>query len=198
MNSPFELHAFSSRAYSAAECITFGNKCLSLSDLDAEMQHHKGVSHIMVCDPTQEEFDQFVAQYADQYASIYFFHIRKVKDLSLLTTLRHVQWLLFYNAHAEGLWDMHRNLTLRGVLVSDSSKMIYNLEQFSNAPALEEVILLSSMDRKYTTHSLAPLLQCSHLRRVMLELNTESKDFRPEEFAHLDVFQYQVDRKRNF
>ncbi len=198
MNSPFELHAFSSRTYTAAECITFGNKCLSLSVLDAEMQHHKGVSHIMVCDPTQEEFDQFVAQYADQYASIYFFHMRKVKDLSLLSTLQHVQWLLIHNAHADALWDMQGNLALRGLMVSESKKTIYDLEPLVAAPSLDEVILLSSMDRKYTTRSLAPLLQCSHLRRVMIELNTESKDFRPEDYVHLDAFQYQVDRKRNF
>lgn len=198
MTTSFELHAFSGRSYSAAESIFFGNKQLALADLDTEMQHHKGVSHIQVCNPTQSEFEQFITQYADQFASIYFFHMRKVKDLSLLSTLQHVQWLLLFNTHAEKLWTMKDNLALRGVMVSESKKMIYNLEPLTDAPSLEEVILLSSMDRKYTTRTLAPLLQCSHIRRVMLELNTESKDFRPEDFAHLDAFQYQVDRMRNF
>ena len=198
MTTPFKLHAFSGRAYSAAEYITFGNKRLALSDLDAEMQHHKGVSHIMVCNPTQEEFDQFVTKYADQFASIYFFHMRKVKDLSPLSTLQHVQWLLFYNTHAESLWNMQGNLALRGVMLAESRKIVYNLDPLADAPLLEEVILLSSMDRKYTTRTLAPLLQCRCLRRAMVELNTENKDFRPEDFSHLDTFQYQVGRKRNF
>lgn len=198
MKSPFELHAFSRKAYSAAESITFGNKCLALSDIDAEMLYHKGVSHIQVCNPTQEEFDQFVTQYADQFASIYFFHMRKVKDLSLLATLKHVQWLLFHNTHAERLWNMKGNLSLRGIMLSESRKIVYDLERLVDAPKLEELILLSSMDRKYITRSLKPLLQCGCLRRAMVELNTESKDFQPEEFARLDTFQYQVDRKRNF
>ncbi|MGM9680163.1 MAG: hypothetical protein ACI3XR_01515 [Eubacteriales bacterium] len=163
------------------------------------MQYHKSVKHIQVSCLTQEEFDLFVREYADQYASIYFFQNSKVRDLSALSCLKNVEYLLFYNFRmAKQLWDMSQNIGLKGIFISESKNMVYDLSPIAKAPALEELLLFSNTDQKYVVRSLSPLNECRTLKRVMLECNTEQRDFDPADFRHLEVFKYRVDRHRNF
>ena len=195
--SDFILHQYTSRAYTAAESINLGDERHSLPDLDEEMQYHMGVKHIQISNPSQAQFEYFVQHYADRYDTIYFFHGRRIRDLSALSGLKNVRCLLFYSCGAQKLWDMRSNLALRGLFISDSKRLIYNLQPLVNAPALEEVILLSSMCSKYTVMSVEPLMACATLKRAALEFNTENRDFDPSAFGNLEALDYQVDRKRN-
>ena len=92
---------------------------------------------------------------------------------------------------------MRGNLSLQGLFISDSKRLIYDLQPLAAAPALEEVILLSSMFSKYTVKSVEPLMACAVLRRAALVFNTENRDFDPSAFGNLEALDYQVDRKRN-
>lgn len=128
--SQFELHQYSSMAYEAKQIITFSNiQSASEADIDAAMQSHLRVSSVQVSNLNQNEFDYFVSKYADNYESIYFFQNTKVKDLSALSKLKNVKYLLFYNVRAVSLWDMRQNDSLKGIMISDSKKMLYDLEQ---------------------------------------------------------------------
>ena len=197
--SEFELHKYSGMAYESNQIITFSeNPSIALSDVDEEMKFHVGVSSIKVCNLTQEEFDYFITNYGDNYESIYFFHNQKVKDLSALSKLKKVKYLLFFNVRATALWDMSENENLKGIMISDSKKMLYNLEQMQYAPNLEELLLFSSMFNKYPVKTITPLKNCKKLKRLFMEFNTEDKSFLPEEFDFLDTFKYQCDRKKNF
>ena len=195
--SEFILHQYTSRAYTAAESIDLGDVRHSLSDLDEEMQYHTGAKHIQISNPSQEQFEHFVLRYADRYDTIYFFHGRRIRDLSALSGLKNVRCLLFYSCGAQKLWDMRSNLSLRGLFISDSKRLIYDLQPLVNAPALEEVIQLLSMYSKYTVKSVEPLMACTTLKRAALEFNTENRDFDPSVFGNLEALDYQVDRKRN-
>lgn len=197
--SEFELHKYSGMAYESKQIITFSeNPSKALPDVDEEMKFHIGVSAVEVYNLTQKEFDYFVSNYGDNYESIYFFQNTKVKDLSALSKLKKVKYLLFYNVRGAALWDMSENESLRGIMISDSKKMLYNLEQLQYAPNLEELLLFSSIFNKYPVKTITPLKNCKKLKRLFMDFNTEDKSFFPEEFDFLDEFEYQCDRKRNF
>ena len=195
----FEIQRYSGRAYTAEESISFSQSPRThFSDVHKEMQYHKNVSHVQVSCLTQEEFDVFVKEYADQYESIYFFQNSKVKDLSALSSLHNVKYLLFYNMRsAKALWNMSENRSLKGIMISASKNLVYDLSQIAMAPALEELLLLGNMDRKYTVKSLAPIQESRSLKRVMLDCRTEAGDFDPGEFS-FELFRYRVDGHRNF
>ena len=198
--SEFIAHLYSGRAYTSEEIISFSQSPMThFADIDKEMQFHADAKHVQVSCLTQNEFDIFVGKYADRYESIYFFQNPKVKDLSALAQLRNVQYLLFYNFRsATRLWDMSQNISLKGILISESKNLVYDLSAITSAPALEEFLLFSNMNRKYTVKTLEPVKASRSLKRVMLDCKTENGDFDPAEFAHLDVFQYRVDQYRNF
>lgn len=198
--SEFATHLYSGRAYTSEEIISFSQSpATHFAQIDKEMQFHEGVKHIQVSCLTQDEFDIFVRKYADNYESIYFFQNPKVKDLSALSCLRNVKYLLFYNFRAaKQLWDMSNNASLKGILISESKGLVYDISAIANAPALEEVLLFSNMDRKYTVKTLEPIMASKTLKRVMLECKTENGDFEPSEFSHLEVFKYRVDGHRNY
>ena len=193
----FELHRYSAMAYESRQIITFSeNPALALPDVDEEMKHHAGVSSVQVSNLTQDEFDRFVVAYGDRFDSIYFFQNTKVRDLSALSALRRVKYLLFYNVRGAALWDMRGNECLKGILISDSRKMLYDLEPIQHAPHLEELILLSAESAKYPVKTILPLKNCPTLKRLMIDFNTEDKSFRPEDFGFADVFLYKCDRMR--
>ena len=197
--SEFELHKYSGMAYESKQIISFSESpSKALPDIDEEMKYHIGVSAVEVCNLTQKEFDYFIENYGDNFESIYFFHNTKVKDLTVLSKLKKVKYLLFYNVRGTALWDMSQNESLKGIMISDSKKMLYDLEQLQYAPNLEELLLFSTIFNKYPVKTITPLKKCKNLKRLFMEFNTEDKSFCPEDLDFLDVFQYQCDKKRNF
>ena len=197
--SEFELHKYSGMAYESNQLITFSeNPSKALPDVDEEMKFHVGVSSIQVSNLTQKEFDYFIENYGDNFESIYFFHNTKVKDLSALSKLKKVKYLLFYNVRGNALWDMSKNENLKGIMISHSKKMIYTLDPLQFAPNLEELLLFSATFNKYPVKSIVPLKACKKLKRLFMVFNTEDNSFLPDEFDYLDEFRYQCDRKRNF
>ena len=196
--SEFELSKYTGMAYESKQIITFSESpSLALPDVEEEMKFHTGVPAVEVCNLTQKEFDYFISNYGDNFESIYFFHNTKVKDLSALSKLKKVKYLLFYNVRGTSLWDMSANESLKGIHISYCKKMLYDLEQLQYAPNLEELQLFSAT-YKHPVKTIMPLKNCKKLKRLFMNFNTEDKSFIPEEFEFLDVFKYQCDKKRNF
>lgn len=198
--SEFITHLYSGRAYTSEESISFSQSPLThFADVDKEMEFHQNASYVQVSKLTQSEFDKFVLNYGDCFKSIYFFQNTQVKDLSALEKLKNVEYLLFYNLRtANSLWNLRNNNNLKGIFISASKKMCYDLSLLPTAPSLEEVLLFSTLDCKYTVKSLEPLKYCKNLKRVMLDCNTEDKLFVPDDFSHLEVLKYRVDKHRNY
>ncbi len=198
--SEFLTHQYSGRAYTAEENVSFSQcKTTHFADIDKEMQFHKSVKHLQISQLTQDEFDYFVKNYADRYKSIYFFQNPKVRDLSALSQLHNVEYLLFYNlSSTKKLWDMSGNTSLKGLFISDSKNMIYDISEIAKAPVLEELLLFSSLERKHIIKTLFPIKNSKTLKRVMLECKTENADFVPDDFSNLEVFNYRVDKYKNY
>lgn len=198
--SEFMTQEYSARAYTSEEIISFsGSPLTHFPDMEREMEFHRNVSHVQVSGLTQAEFDRFVLDYGNNFRTIYFFQNPKVRDLSALAQLQNVEYLLFYNVRPAGcLWDMANNHCLKGILISACGAMGYDLSPLCAAPTLEELLLFGTLDRKCTVKSLNPLKECRNLKRVMLECRTEDQGFLPEDFAHLEVLKYRVDRFRNY
>ena len=197
--SEFELRKYSGMAYESNQIITFSQTpSMALPDIDEEMKYHIGVSAVEVCNLTQKEFDYFINQYGDNFESIYFFGNPKVKDLSALSKLKKVKYLLFLGVRGQSLWNMRENESLKGIMISESKKMVYDLEPLQFAPNLEELLLFSSDFSKYPVKTISPLTNCKKLKRLFIEFNTEDKSFSPEEFDFLDTFKYRCDGKKNF
>lgn len=198
--SDFKINIFSyyGRKYTSEETISFSQCPLeSFPTVSKEMQFHLKVKNVQVSCLTQAEFDEFVLNYADNYESIYFFQNPKVKDLSALSKLKNVKYLLFYNFRlAKQMWDMSNNLSLKGLFFSESKNIVYDISAISNAPALEEFVIWSNMNSKYTVKSLEPIKCCNTLKRVEIDCKTENQDFEPNEFSQLDYLSYRVDRRR--
>lgn len=67
---------YTGRKYSNSEIISF-NEDIQKNDIDAKMQLHKDVKHIQFSCQSQNVFDYFIEQYADQYETIYFSKIQR-------------------------------------------------------------------------------------------------------------------------
>jgi hypothetical protein len=135
--SEFELHKYTKMAYDAKQIISFSQSpSTALPNIDEEMKFHTGVSSVEVCNLTQKEFDYFISNYGDNYESIYFFHNTKVKDLTALSKLKKVKYLLFYNVRGTALWDMSKNEGLRGIMISESKKCCMTLNNCNMHPIL--------------------------------------------------------------
>ena len=99
--------------------------------------------------------------------------------------------------------DIHGNLPyLEGLLDKlrfGEDDILFILGDFTEKGprSLDTLRYIMALSEKYTVHTLSPLLQCRTLRRVMLDCNTENRDFAPTDFTHLEHFLYRVDRKRN-
>lgn len=182
--SEFELHKYSAMAYDDGQILSFDReKPVTLPDLHAQMKRCTGVSSVQVTNLTQEAFDEFISKYGDNFESIYFFHNTKVKDLSALSQLRKVKYLLFYNIRGRALWDMGLNESLKGVMIRDSKKTLYDLGPLSTAPELEELILLSSMFQKYPVKTIAPLRNCKKTQAVVPGIQHRGQKLPPRGFS---------------
>lgn len=139
----YQLHKYSSMSYTSNQIITFSeNSSRALPDIDEEMKFHIGVSSVQVSNLTQKEFDYFVVNYGDHFESIYFFQNTKVKDLSALSLLKKVKYLLFYNVRGGGLWDMHHNEGLLGIMISEAGRCFMTLNSYNTLPSLKNYFCL--------------------------------------------------------
>ncbi len=95
------------------------------------------------------------------------------------------------------MWDMRENENLKGIMISNSKKMLYDLEPLQYAPNLEELLLFSTTLQRYPVKNITPLKRCKNLKRLSIDFNTEDGKFSPEDFGHLEVWQYKCDRQTN-
>ncbi|QCO42524.1 internalin [Leptospira interrogans] len=112
----------------------------------------------------QDTFNYFVENYASQFEAIYFWKCPLVEDLSALSKLENIQYILFYwNQRAVRLWDMSKNSSLKGIAIDDFSRM-HNLTDFVSSKTIEEIHFGNLVWTKFTVESLSPLVYCKKLK----------------------------------
>ena len=86
---------------------------------------------------TQETFEYFIKTYGKELRAVRFFKNKMVEDWSLLGTLPDIEYIhWFYNQRITKLWDMSGNTHLKGLCISDFTRL-KNLDGVEKAPALE-------------------------------------------------------------
>ncbi len=86
---------------------------------------------------TQETFEYFINKYGSELRAVRFFKNKMVEDWSLLGTLPNIEYIYwFHNQRITKLWDMSNNLCLKGLCISDFSRL-KKLDGIEKAPNLE-------------------------------------------------------------
>lgn len=86
---------------------------------------------------TQETFEYFIKKYGNELRAVRFFKNKMVRDWSLLGTLPELEFVYwFHNQKITSLWDMSDNIGLKGLCISDFTKL-KRLDGISKAPNLE-------------------------------------------------------------
>ncbi|EQA70139.1 hypothetical protein [Leptospira noguchii] len=112
----------------------------------------------------QDTFDYFIENYASQFEAIYFWKCPLVEDLSTLSKLKSIQYILFYwNQRAVRLWNMSKNFSLKGVALDDFTR-IHELTDFASSETIEEIHFGNKVWTKFVVESLSPLVHCKKLK----------------------------------
>lgn len=194
----WNVSKFSGHQYTAEQLLfntrrTTKNGTMTRDDIDFEM-HHKSTSIIQVSGLTQESFDYFINSYGEQFKSIYFFGCKEIKDLSVLSQLHKLEYILFYwIRQADVLWDMSRNDNLRGLQINDASKIMRNLGMIASAPKLEEIRLGGSIETNQKIQALDIFSECEKLKRLsLLGLTLTKNDVEPlTRISNLEILDFE-------
>jgi hypothetical protein len=163
---------FSGLKYTA-EQILFNNlhtkQIITKDDIDLEMQFHQNTPIIKVSGLNQGGFDYFISTYGKHFKSIYFFGCKDIRDLSSLSQLQRIEYILFaWIQKSDKLWDMNNNYCLRGIQINDAKKVMLNLAMIPSAPNLEEIRLGGAIVTNHEIQDLSIFQECKKLRRLSL------------------------------
>jgi Leucine-rich repeat (LRR) protein len=125
---------------------------------------------IIISGLKQKEFEYFCDNYADKFQIIQILHCNLINDFSPLENLKNLQFLVIdWNNRATKLWNMSNNISLKGLLFEDMTK-ISSLNGIETAPALSEFFITQDVDRKLYVDTLEPLSQCKYLRKITIRI----------------------------
>ena len=98
---------------------------------------------IIISGLKQDTFEYFVNTYGKQFKAITFWKNKGVSDLSVLSLLIDIEYIsYFYNQKASKLWDMTNNEKLKGLSLTDFSKLhsLDGIEKCSNLEYFDIII----------------------------------------------------------
>lgn len=145
-----------------------GGNC-SKDDIDIIL-NYPSAEKIIMSGLKQEVFEYFIDNYAQQFKVIYFWKCPHVSDLSKLSKLVKVEYLLwFWNQRASTLWNMESNIKLKGICIEDFTK-VRTLDQLASSKSLEQLIFSDKVWVTSSLNSLEPLKKCLSLKYVYFTL----------------------------
>ncbi|AEB76385.1 hypothetical protein [Clostridium botulinum] len=132
-----------------------------------ELKNHTNAVAICISGLTQDTFDYFVENYGPQFKVINFWKCPLVSDFTKLEQLPNVEYLLFFwNKQVTHLWDLSKNIHLKGISFDDFTRM-HTLKEIPLAPALEELYFGDKVWNKYVFESLKPLCSAQKLKNLI-------------------------------
>lgn len=119
---------------------------------------HPDAKSLIVSGLNQESFEYLIGRYGNQFEAITFWKNKLVGDLSPLASLEGLKYLcFFYNQRVTRLWDMSRNVRLRGLALNDFSRL-HSIDGIGSAPGLEYFSLGNRVWANMEIDSLKPLI----------------------------------------
>jgi hypothetical protein len=120
------------------EDMDVGGGRISREDID-KISDHADRSRIMISGLRQDTFEYFVRKYGGELRYVYFFKNKLIEDFSLLRRCKNLILAdFFHNQRVEKLWDMSGNTSLKGLRLSDFSRL-HTLRGVETAPHLEHL-----------------------------------------------------------
>jgi hypothetical protein len=138
--SEFQKHCRNPKGYVwlHEEDMDIGGGRISREDID-KIRHHADRRRVMISGLRQDTFEYFVRGCGAQLQYVRFFKNKLVEDLSLLGQCKNLVMVdFFHNQRVHKLWDMAGNTNLRGLRISDFSRL-HSLKGVETAPNLEHL-----------------------------------------------------------
>lgn len=156
-----------------------GGGRIGFSDID-ELKNHPDADTVTVSGLRQDTFEYLISTYGKQLKAIRFFKNKLVEDWSALGDLPQLEYVYyFHNQRIDSLWDMRRNVSLKGLCIKDFSRL-HSIEGIAKAPALEDFRIGNAIWDKAVYDSLLPLAG-SPIRR----LSVDGKDILNKDLSFL-------------
>ena len=171
-----------------------GGGRIGVSDIDV-LAEHPEVEVVQITGLRQDTFEYFIRTYGHQLRAIEFFKNKLVEDWSLLGTLpelEYVHW--FHNQRIDRLWDMSGNMALKGLCVSDFTRL-HSIEGVQSAPALRYFCFKNAVWDSSEVESFMPLAQTgvTHLMFGAKRIADNSLEFL-EKMPSLEVFDFALNQ----
>lgn len=166
-------------------------EALTMAQVDV-LKEHPEATEVLVGGLDQETFEYFVDTYGQQFRVIHFWKCPLITDFSRLERLTQVEYLLFFwNQRVSHLWDMSRNVNLKGISFDDFTRL-RTLEEIPLAPGLEELYFGDRIWNAFVAESLKPLAGAKMLRILRFTaLRIVDNDITPlAEIPNLEVLEF--------
>ncbi len=118
------------------EKMDIGGGTISKDEID-KLNGYPETGTLTISGLNQDTFEYFINTYGKQLRAVRFFKNKLVSDWSLLGELPQLEFIYFFhNQRIASLWDMSQNISLKGLEISDFTKL-KTLVGIEKAPNLE-------------------------------------------------------------
>lgn len=133
-----------------------GGGRISFEDIDRLAEYPRAEA-VAISGLRQDTFEYFIRKYGAQFKAISFHKNKLVEDWSLLGTLPNLEYVLwFVNHRIRTLWDMKENKALKGLHISDFSRLT-SLDGIEAATSLRQFWIGNAIWLTMEIESLMPL-----------------------------------------
>lgn len=160
---------------------------------------------IIISGLKQDTFEYFVNTYGKQFKAITFWKNKGVSDLSSLSLLSDIEYIsYFYNQKASKLWNMTNNEKLKGLSLTDFSKL-HSLDGIEKCSNLEYFDIGNRVEARMQIESFKPIVNTNirHLSwngkkvqdndfKCLSHSKIEELDINPTQFTLLELAQLLV------
>ncbi len=168
MGLDYYLKSYTLRDQAADKCVSLiqanisGGK-ITYKDIDI-LKNYPEAEEVWISGLIQDTFEYFIENYGQQFKVIQFWKCPLISDFTILGTLPIAEYLIFFwNQRVTHLWDMSKNLNLKGISFDDFTRM-HTLSEIPLAPSLEELYFGDKVWNKYIVESLTPLAHAKTLK----------------------------------
>lgn len=171
-------------------CMDIGSGKISIPEIDV-LAEHPEVEAVAISGLRQDTFEYFIRTYGQRLRAIEFFKNKLVEDWSLLGTLPKLEYVYWFaNQRIDRLWDMSGNTALKGLCVSDFTRL-HSIEGIQTAPALRYFCFKDAVWDTSEVESFSPLAHTgvTHLMFGAKRITDGSLEFL-ESMPNLEVFEF--------
>lgn len=171
-----------------------GGGRISIPEIDVLAEHPEAEA-VRISGLRQDTFEYFIQTYGQRLRAIHFFKNKLVEDWSLLGTLPNLEYVYWFaNQRIETLWDMRGNTALKGLCVSDFTRL-HSIEGIQAAPALRYFCFKDAVWDTSEVESFSPLAHTgvTHLMFGAKRITDGSLEFL-EKMPSLELFDFPLNQ----